>query len=343
MVAFPRGRLFFLLGLLAAPCGLLSRPAAAPGLPVYRSGGYTYTKNREGQGKMAGISIGTARHTGLIKACLGREMKIMEKEGLKIRLRECSSGKYTFFSCQVLPDGQKSGEELERILRCRMARVLSDLILNHWQGLLLKDMIRENYYYFDEEEKKSILRYAKNRLGGGGRSSCAARYPALRQKIMGKLLDFLSHHNQLVVEGFIRFRLKEYVEVLEEAVERAVDDFLLEKEYREFIRLLRYFVEIQEPRVNLVHLLREGSGAFRLYDESRRPIRLDCFEGLLYNLSAEELNYDDVLISALITLAPRQITVHRLAHDKSTLVQTVRQVFGERVRECLDCPLCRGE
>lgn len=292
---------------------------------------------------MAGISIGTARHTGLIKACLGREMKIMEKEGLKIRLRECSSGKFTFFSCQVLPDGQKSREELERILRCRLAKVLSDLILNHWQGLLLKDLIRENYFYFDEEEKRNILRYAKSRLGEGGENSCSARCPGMRQKIMGKILEFLSQHNQLVVEGFIRFRLKEYLQFLEEAVERAVDDFLLEKEYREFIHLLKYFVEVQEPRANLVHLLRGKDGTLLLYDESQKAITVGCLEGLLYKFSAEELNYDDVLISALITLAPRHIMLHRLAHDKSTPLETVRQVFGERVRECLDCPLCRGE
>lgn len=292
---------------------------------------------------MAGISIGTAQHTGLIKACLGREMKLMEKEGLRIKFKECSSGRFTFFSCQVLPDGRKSREELEYLLRCRLARVLSDLILNHWQGLLLKDMIRENYYYFDKEEKRSIFRYAKHRLGDRKDSSSVSLCSGLRQKIMGKLLEFLSQHNQIVVEGFIRFRLKEYVQALEEAVEKAVDDFLMEKEYREFIHLLRYFVEVQEPRVNLVHLLQEGSGVFQLYDECCQAIRMDYFENLFCNMAQEELNYDDVLISTLITLAPRRVVVHRLKDCRSTLLDTIRHVFGERVQECLDCPLCRRE
>ena len=61
------------------------------------------------------------------------------------------------------------------------------------------------------------------------------------------------------MEGFIRFRLKDYIEELKYIIDGSVDELLIDREYNEFIKLLRYFVEIQEPKVEEVHVLLEGT------------------------------------------------------------------------------------
>ena len=45
----------------------------------------------------------------------------------------------------------------------------------------------------------------------------------------------------------------------------------MDREYREFIRLLRYFVEIQEPKIDTVHVIVNYDNSISL-DGSKREI-----------------------------------------------------------------------
>ncbi|MBE3588171.1 MAG: putative sporulation protein YtxC [Thermoanaerobacteraceae bacterium] len=295
------------------------------------------------------ISIGTARHVDLIRAGLGRELKSLEGEGLKVQLQERPAGRYTFLSCQVTSYGKDKykGKDKEALFRYRVARFLSELILDQWEKLLVEEMIRENYYYFNEEERRNIFEYTLGYIGhpaGGVPGQGQIFRSRLKRAITEKIMDFLRQHNQIIIEGFIRFRLKEYVDELQQAIERAVDDFLMEREYREFIQLLRYFVEIQESRVDLVHVLIHPGGVFHLLDERAQVISNESLEGLIMELVDGKINNEDMLISALITLAPRQVVFHCAGTGEHEItLKTIRGVFYGRVRECQGCPLCRKE
>jgi hypothetical protein len=50
------------------------------------------------------------------------------------------------------------------------------------------------------------------------------------------------------LDGFLSFRLKEYRGRLAEVVDKAVDEYMMDMEYKEFIRVLRYFVDVQEAQ-----------------------------------------------------------------------------------------------
>ena len=64
------------------------------------------------------------------------------------------------------------------------------------------------------------------------------------------LTSYLIFNDNLNLEGFVRFRTKDYWDFLCETVDSAADAYLINREYQEFIRLLRYFVELQEPKVD---------------------------------------------------------------------------------------------
>ena len=49
--------------------------------------------------------------------------------------------------------------------------------------------------------------------------------------------------------------MKDYIEQLEESVDKAIDEYLMDKEYREFIKLLRHFVDLQEPKRDVVNIV----------------------------------------------------------------------------------------
>ena len=289
------------------------------------------------------ISIGATRHMELLKARLGRELKFFENEGLKVDLEEKQAGSFTFLACRVsYGDGcEYSEEDSQVILKHFIADVISEIILSNWVEILLKNIIREDYYYLCDEEKKLVFDYALRNVRRGGETWKNANWIDRKSLILHKLLDYFHSSNDLVIDGFIRFRLKEYVCELREAAEKAVDDLLVEREYREFIQLLRYFVEIQEPKTGVVHVVIRSGGFFNLFDERMRPLKSDYLEGTVLNLVDGEINYEDLLISALITIAPRKVVLHYLNADyRPAVLETIKSVFTGRVSECPGCSLC---
>lgn len=290
------------------------------------------------------ISIGATQHMDLFKAKLGSQLKLYEREGLEVDLEENPAGKFTFLSCRIAGEAKRGSndEHIQTLLRQQLAEIISDVILNHWEDVLLKDIIRENYYYFGDEEKKLIYDYSLRHINREGTEARNTLYWLNRKnRINQKIIDFLNYNNHIIVDGFIRFRLKEYIAELRDATEKAVDEFLMEREYREFIQLLQYFVEVQEPRIELVHLHVSESGNFKLFDEQMQPIRGDYMEGFFLDMLESELNFEDLLISALINIAPRKISIHRTGNNShSAMLDTIKGVFAGRVSECPGCPLC---
>ena len=68
------------------------------------------------------------------------------------------------------------------------------------------------------------------------------------------------------VDGFITFRLKDFNLLIDLAVDKGIEEFTARKEYQEFVSILRYFVEIQEPKYKVIDLVFEGD-EYILLDE----------------------------------------------------------------------------
>lgn len=159
-----------------------------------------------------------------------------------------------------------------------------------------------------------------------------------RAKIYKKVYEYLELEESLNLGGFIRFRLKEYVQLLKESTETAIDEYLEEKQYKEFVQLLRHFISIQEAQCELIHVVSGENQEFLLYDKNEQPVILPQLDHL--QLSEEQSNRDeDFLISALMTLAPKRIILHSL-ENQQLLMQTLVSLYGERITQCSACSHC---
>ncbi|MFZ5597512.1 MAG: putative sporulation protein YtxC [Bacillota bacterium] len=289
------------------------------------------------------LSIGASSNIDLVRVKLLSDLKQLENLGLKLSLEENPAGKYTFLSCRVAHQGKYINEEdTLSLLKNYVADILSDLIMHKWQKVMLVDIIRENYYYFGEEERETIfnnaLTYLENGEAGGSNSIIWMRK---KRKIQSRIKEYLGGCNLIMIEGFIRFRLKEYIKELRDAADKAVDDFLLDREYKEFIQLLKYFVDIQDSRTDVVNVVVKSGGKFVLFDGQHRRINSSYLEGIIVDLTETEVNYEDLLISALITIAPREIIFHagKSGVPPSTM-ETIGSIFSNRVTLCGGCDLC---
>ena len=62
--------------------------------------------------------------------------------------------------------------------------------------------------------------------------------------------------------------------------------------------------------MNLVNVIFEDDGGFSFLDETGSPIRIDYLEGIILEVGQNELDYEDLLISALIYYRPARIVLH---------------------------------
>jgi putative sporulation protein YtxC len=289
------------------------------------------------------IAIGTAQNLESVRSRLSGELRLLEEEeGIKITIAERTKGHLTFLGCNVETGDSTVGSPKE-IFRYYIARALADLIVNEMTEDMLPKILHRNYAQFGDDERTEILAKARGLLevpeSDDGKG--LIRQINRRNQILFRILEYLDLHDELVVEGFLRFRLKEYFRELVETIDKAVDAFMVDREYREFIRLLKYFVEIQEPRHDEVHVVTRPTGAYRLIDREHRIIENDYLEGFIGDVVHNEVDCDDLLVSALITIAPRRVVLH--FHDHKRVTDTINSVFEGRVDVCPGCVLCSTE
>lgn len=196
-------------------------------------------------------------------------------------------------------------------------RYLSRYIIKKYEDKILKRIITKNYPEIPKYAIAEILTLKKE----------TDIRP--RQKTVEKILkSYFCDHKEGNVEGIVRFRFFEYKKILKELADELVDVYYLNREYEDFIELLRYFISVQEFRTELVYINVLPSGTYLIFDEKRNDITKECINEFVSNNEIKDASFDDLLISILITLAPTKIVVENKEYIKNVqLFETIEKVF----------------
>jgi putative sporulation protein YtxC len=227
----------------------------------------------------------------------------------------------------------------------KVAAEIADWIIANEEQKLLEGLIASQFHYKQPDDIQSILRYCTPML----RLESSERQPEQhktverrKQLIVQAAHAYLHERTEMNLEGFIRFRLQEYIEELHEMAEYAVDEFVMDQQYQEFISLLKYFVYIQEAKIPLAHLIHKGGNEFTLLNDRMEPISTnDCSATLKIEMVEKDINFEDVIVSTLISVSPQLIYIHTRDPDVQ-VIQTIMQIFENRVELCRYCRLCQN-
>lgn len=278
----------------------------------------------EGVLNMQFFSIGIEKQNWQFKEQLLKRLKCNMPEGFEVTEEQYENICYIDF----LNKERYGAEELidiKDMLSHSIGSAFAQFLLYDIKEELIAHIIKKEYFYFEGDEKQNIFQRTVDE-----NISCDERKWAAY--IHGRLTEYFSENRELSLEGFIRFRIKDYIDELEYIVGKSVDELLIDREYNEFIKLLRYFVEIQEPKIEEVHVLLEGDKKYTLLDSGFRVINNDMLEDLAKEISDNDISYDDLLISSLITIAPNKIVIHDSNKIKNTeLLNTIKNVFCGKV------------
>ena len=287
-------------------------------------------------------SIGTQNHSEHVKRQLDSAFQAFCAEGLNIHLQERSCGKMHFLDLVTVDGDTSASAALTKKVRGQVATALSEVILDHLEEEIARRIVREGYNHFPRDEYEALLASVTEELHSEGKGYGLVDRSSRRLFVAQHLKEYLETHDQVNLEGFVRFRLKEYTSEIEEAVDRAVDGYMMEKEYGEFIRLLRYFVETQAPQADEVNVIVSADGQFWLADAQGQRVKSSHLDELVIEMVDGDIEYEDVLMSNLITMAPSSVVIHQPegVEVPGTYIETIKSVFGDRVRTCYGCQLC---
>lgn len=295
---------------------------------------------------MQTLSIEASEHVDELVEWLKKGLCSVKEKHLDIDVScICDSPDSARIICSV-SESSASGEpeHISGLLKVTACNLLADFILWKYEEKLISRIINSNYCYFNALDKKNILNFAIENIKSDKSIFSSLYHVRRRNIIIRKLSEYFDSADSMVLDGFINFRLKDYMKELEEIVDKAVDDFLMEREYKEFIRLLKYFVEIQEPKQTIVHVLACYDGKYALLDENKNEIINECIREFANEVEEGEINHDDLLVSSLITLAPHRIVIHLTAKFRNKeLLETIKSVFADKVTLCDGCDLCAIE
>lgn len=293
---------------------------------------------------MRSLSIGVNEHAEDIRNQIAAELQQLGNDKINYSIDEVNFDGATSIICTIDEDKSRKEKAIQsyKMLLAHISNALADSIIKQYEEKLLARTINSNYCYFNSIERKEILNTALRMIRNDDRDFLNSLYQIRRRNmIVKKLLDYFESSNTLVLDGFVNFRLKEYMKDLEEIIDKAVDEFLMEREYREFIRLLKYFVDIQDPKFDTIHVILRYDNKYNLYDENKNEITNACLHEFINEISEGEINYDDLLVSSLITLAPRKVMIHSPGQFKNKeLLETIKSVFSGKVTFCNGCEDC---
>jgi len=227
-------------------------------------------------------------------------------------------------------------------MKKHVANMLTEYIILREEKKIVRKIIGRHYSYYTEDERKIIYERTLDLLSGTNDVILDFGMTTRWTKILEQIIAYLDTHHELVLEGFINFRLKEYREKLVQTVDKAVDDFTMDLEYKEFIRVLRCFVDIQAPQLEEVHVVIVNSSMYKIVDNHGQMINNQSFENFIMQ-KEDHINYEDMLITSLITIAPYSVMVHVHESNNATIqnvVETIKNIFDGRVMICHGCDFC---
>ncbi|HHV26050.1 MAG TPA: putative sporulation protein YtxC [Tissierellia bacterium] len=210
---------------------------------------------------------------------------------------------------------------------------ISEIIFEYYlKEIILKDVFMK-YKNFSRDEKVEIVQLAYKNLYNEN------EFVKEKELIFNEVYDYISINDLMIVDGFVSFRLKSRDKIINEIIKRSIDEFSAVKEYREFINILQYFIEIQEPKIDLINVVIDDE--YKLYDKENNLIDNDFFSDIISELSDDGINEDDILISSIITIAPQRLIIHVNEENKDKeIVDILQSVFIDKVEFCKGCNLC---
>jgi len=212
---------------------------------------------------------------------------------------------------------------------------ITKAIIEYCEEEIIYNNIYLNYFYFNSYEKKKILENTLNLLIEEKNSKLRYDY------INNEIFKFIISSHSLYLQGTINFNLNSYVNFLNTQIDIAVNKFLIDKEYLEFVNILKLYIksESENSKTEHVHLIYKDKISI-ITDDNQNVISYNDNLRKAKYISDISFSSNDLALNTLLNLIPKSITIHLVDGYSDEFINTLKLIFAEKVKICEDCNIC---
>lgn len=216
-----------------------------------------------------------------------------------------------------------------------ISNLLTNTVISFFEKDLIKDLVNLNYFYFNSAERISIINNTLEILDSNDNINTKYDF------INNKLFEYLSCNHSIYLNGFMNFRLADYISYINEKIDLAVNKFLIDKEYLEFVNILRVYIKSESSTSNIdhLHLIYYHKDSLIIDDEKKIVSCNDNITKAKY-ISDISFSSNDLALNTLLNLLPKKITIHLVDSYSDEFINTLKLIFQDRIKICEDCDIC---
>ena len=212
---------------------------------------------------------------------------------------------------------------------------ITKVIIKFYEEDLIYRNISLNYFYFNSYEKKKILENVLNIIKE--KDNFKLRYDYINNEVF----KTITYNHSLYLQGFINFNLSDYINFLNNQIDVSVNKFLIDKEYLEFVNILKLYIksEAENSKVDHIHLIYKDKTSIITDDNQNIISYNDNIKKARY-ISDISFSSNDLALNTLLNIIPKAITIHLVDEYPDEFINTLKLIFGEKVKICEDCDIC---
>ncbi len=262
----------------------------------------------------------------------------LRKKDIKIGLVESIENKTHII--KIICDRDSYSKKLEDIINLYVSNILYKIVIDYYRKREMFEFITDNYFFLKQSEileiENKILKMLNYEESCDDEDSiyCLNKINCIIEKIN----ECICEKQEINVDGFITFRMRMLREDIEKIIDKVVEKHMVEKEYEEFVRLLKYFVDIQECKIEKIIIFIECGNHYIVKDEYGKDLYKDFLKELTGDENSFDVNMEDILISGLITSSPKNIAIYGTKNcNNKEFLETIKNVFADKIQFYDEC------
>ncbi|MDO5516859.1 MAG: putative sporulation protein YtxC [Clostridium sp.] len=262
----------------------------------------------------------------------------LKKRDILIGLVESIEGKTHII--KIICDKDSYSEEIKDIINLYVSNILYRIVIENYRQKEMFEFLIDNYFFLKQNEILEIEEEILNVLSLNEKVDDEKSIYCLNivNSIIEKIRECISEKQEINVDGFITFRMRKLREDIEKIIDKVVEKYMVDKEYEEFVKLLKYFVDIQECKIEEIKIYIDERKNYIVKDGFGKDLYKDFLVQLAGDVSNLNINIEDILISGLITSSPRKITIYGTNNcSNKEFINTINSVFGDKVKSYEQC------
>ena len=227
----------------------------------------------------------------------------------------------------ILHYKEKNEEKFDDII----SDIITDTIFIFYQENILKRIININYFYFEQFEKNKIYENSIDLFKQDKQE--------IKENLFKQVNNYIKENKNIVLEGIVNFRIYEYIKMLDNIVDMAVNKYIIEREYKEFINLLKIYVNSTDAKAEIIHLI-YTNGESILLDKEKNIIQMNNDINNVKYLSDISFSSNDMALNTLLSMLPKRVEIH-IIDKEDEFIETLKMIFENRIKICEECNICK--